>query len=315
MNSGGTVKPVVTLGETMGLFRAKSAGSLTEVSEFELGIGGAESNVAIGLARLGTPSRWVGRVGNDPIGRRITHDLRAEGVETVAIVDNGAPTGMMVKEQSTSEVRSVVFYRAGSAGSHLSTEDLVSAGIADAALLHVTGIAVALSSSAHDAVFAAVREAKAAGVPVSFDVNHRPSLWAGRDAAPPYRELAALADIVFAGDDEASILFPHETTPSGLARALAALGPSQAVIKLGARGCRALIDGVEYSQDAVRIEPLDTVGAGDAFVAAYLAEFLAGASPAERLRTATAAGAFACLHIGDWEGFPTRAELAVSAER
>jgi 2-dehydro-3-deoxygluconokinase len=83
------------------------------------------------------------------------------------------------------------------------------------------------------------------------------------------------------------------------------------IIKLGPDGCLALIDGVEYSRDAVRISPVDTVGAGDAFVAGYLAEFLAGLPVADRLTTAVKTGAFACLNTGDWEGFARRSELAL----
>ncbi|HAM25679.1 MAG TPA: hypothetical protein DCP11_02990, partial [Microbacteriaceae bacterium] len=90
------MKPVVTLGECMGLFRASAVGSIAHVSEFTLGIGGAEGNVAIGLARLGTSVRWLGRVGEDPIGRRVLRELRAEGIDVVGIVDPDAPTGMMV---------------------------------------------------------------------------------------------------------------------------------------------------------------------------------------------------------------------------
>jgi 2-dehydro-3-deoxygluconokinase len=304
------VRPVVTIGETMGLFRAVSAGSLADVTEFELGIGGAESNVAIGLARLGVPSRWIGRVGNDPIGARIVRDLLAEGVDAVATVDESAATAIMVKEQTTSDARQVIYYRAGSAGSRLSIEDLEPADLPGAALLHVSGITPALSQSAHAAVFGAIRVAKSAGVAVSFDVNHRDRLWMGRDPAPVYRQLAALADVVFAGADEARILAPEADAPADLARAIAALGPSQVLIKLGEHGCVAVIEGVDYAQDALPVAVVDTVGAGDAFVAGYLAELVAGLPPAARLRTAAAAGAFACLHVGDWEGLPTREELA-----
>jgi 2-dehydro-3-deoxygluconokinase len=302
------MKPVVTLGETMGLFRAASVGSLAHVSDFTLGIGGAESNVAIALVRLGTPARWLGRVGDDPIGRRVIRELRAEGVDAHAIVDSAAPTGIMVKEQRTSDSTRVQYYRSGSAGSRLSVEDLALADIANSALLHVTGITPALSTSAHDTVLAAISIAKASGVPVSFDFNHRSSLWT-RDPASIYRELATLADIVFAGDDEARILLPDATSPDELADGISALGSRQVLIKLGADGCVALIDGVRYARAAIPIRTLDTVGAGDAFVAGYLAEFLAGGTVEERLRVAVTVAAFACLGSGDWEGLPTREEL------
>ncbi len=304
------MKPVVTLGETMGLFRAASIGSLAHVSDFTLGIGGAESNVAIALTRLGTPARWLGRVGADPIGRRVVRELRAEGVDVRAIVDPGAPTGIMVKEQRTSDATRVQYYRAASAGSRLCIDDLAAADIPNTALLHVTGITPALSSSAHEAVLEAISIASAAGIPVSFDINHRPSLWRD-DPAPVYRELASAAQIVFAGDDEARLLFPDSATPLELAHHIADLGPSQVVIKLGEAGCVAVIDGTEYQRDALAIRAVDTVGAGDAFVAGYLAELLAGLSVDDRITTAVTLGAFACLNSGDWEGLPTRDELGL----
>jgi 2-dehydro-3-deoxygluconokinase len=304
------MNPVVTLGESMGLFRASSVGSMTHVSDFTLGIGGAEGNVAIALARLGTPVRWLGRVGSDPIGRRVLRELRAEGIDVIGIVDPDAATGIMVKEQRTVDTTRVQYYRAGSAGSRLSIEDLSAADIPNAALLHVTGITPALSASARAAVFAAVDIATAADVPVSFDINHRVSLWR-EDPAPVYRDLAARSQIVFAGDDEARILFPDAATPLELAHAIAELGASQVIIKLGEAGCVAVIDGAEYQLDAIPIRAVDTVGAGDAFVAGYLAELLAGLTAKERLATAVTLGAFACLNSGDWEGFPTRDELGM----
>jgi 2-dehydro-3-deoxygluconokinase len=304
------MKPVVTLGETMGLFRATSVGSLAHVSDFALGIGGAESNVAIALARLGTPTRWVGRVGADPIGRRILRELRAEGLDVKGIIDPSAPTGIMIKEQRTNDATRVQYYRAASAGSRLTVADLAEADIENAALLHVTGITPALSDTAHEAVLTAMSIARDAGVLVSFDVNHRGSLWTD-DPASIYRELASRADIVFAGEDEGRILFPGAATPPELATSIAGLGPAQVIIKRGEAGCLALVDGRIHTRTAIPVRVIDTVGAGDAFVAGYLAELLAGLPVDERLATAVTLGAFACVNPGDWEGFPTRDELVL----
>jgi 2-dehydro-3-deoxygluconokinase len=301
---------VVTLGETMALVRAAHVGSLSTESDMKLGIGGAESNVAIALSRLGTPATWVGRVGADPLGERILRELRAEGVDARAVVDPAAPTGLMVKESRTPTSTRVLYYRAASAGSRVSPEDIAAADIPSAGLLHVSGITPALSESAAAAVDVAIDVAVAAGIPVSFDVNHRASLWAGRDASAVYRRIAARSTIVFAGDDEARLLV-EGATPAMLARNIAELGPSQVIIKLGPDGCLALIDGVEHERGAIRITPVDTVGAGDAFVAGYLAELLAGLPVAERLTTAVKTGAFACLNTGDWEGYARRSELAL----
>ncbi len=202
---------VVTLGETMALVRAAHVGSLATESEMRLGVGGAESNVAIALSRLGTPATWLGRVGADPLGERILRELRAEGVDARAIVDDGAPTGLMVKESRTPTSTRVLYYRSASAGSRLSVEDVATADIATAGLLHVSGITPALSESAAAAVDAAIDAAGEAGIPVSFDVNHRASLWVGRDSSSVYRRLAARSTIVFAGEDEARLLAEGES--------------------------------------------------------------------------------------------------------
>jgi 2-dehydro-3-deoxygluconokinase len=299
---------VVTLGETMGLLRAASIGSLEHVSDFQLHIGGAESNVAIGVARLGRSAVWMGRVGDDGVGRRVLRELRAEGVSAGAVVDPEARTGLMLKETPTSGRTRVSYYRAGSAGSRIGIDDLDFDAIESAGVLHVTGITLALSESAEQAVFAAIGAAVAAGVPVSFDVNHRPALWGDRDPAPLYRRVAERSTIVFAGADEAELLV-GSGSPEQLAARIADLGPAQAIVKLGEDGCVASIDGEALSAPAEKITPLDTVGAGDAFVAGYLVALLDGLAPADRLRQGARCGAFACLGPGDWESLPRRADL------
>ena len=149
-------------------------------------------------------------------------------------------------------------------------------------------------------------------MPLSFDVNHRAAVWAGRDPGPVYRELLAGAGVVFAGEDEARLVVgTEETDRVRLLEALAALTDGDVVLKLGPDGCLARVDGQRVAQPAVPVDVLDTVGAGDAFVAGYLAELIAGAAPEQRLRTATRCGSFACLTTTDWEGNPSRAELAL----
>ncbi|WP_353807573.1 sugar kinase [Agromyces sp. SYSU T00194] len=312
--SSGRAGGVLTVGEGLGVLRARDLGSLATVGELVVGTGGAEGNVAIGLARLGTPVTWLGRVGDDGLGRRVVRELRAEGVHVVAPVDADAPTGLLVKTTPAAGRTDVAYYRAGSAGSRLRASDLDALDVAGHALVHVTGITPALSASASAAIDALVARARAAGVPVSFDVNHRSTLWADADAAAArYRELAAAADVVFAGDDEAALLV-GTGTPDELAERVAALGPSEVVVKLGAAGALVRVArerGPEVlRRGAVPVEVADTVGAGDAFVAGYLAERVAGAPVATRLETAVRTGAAACTHPGDWEGAATRADLA-----
>ena len=300
---------VVTLGESLGLRVASRIGRLELVPTMDLGFGGAESNVAIGLARLGAPATWMGRLGDDALGRLIERQLRAEGVNAATTQDPTAPTALMLKERPASGSSAVTYYRAGSAGSRLAPEHLDVARIREARILHITGITAALGAGPRAALDAAIDAAIDGGTIVSFDVNHRSRLWSHATAAFAYREIAARADVVFAGDDEAELL-TGEREPAAQAAAIIELGPTQAIVKLGAEGAYALADGHAMEQPAFPVHAVDTVGAGDAFVAGYLAELLAGASLNERLRTAAACGAIACTAPGDWEAAPDRAAIA-----
>ncbi|MBL3699367.1 sugar kinase [Leucobacter luti] len=301
---------VVTLGESMGLLRQQVPGRLVTQRAMEFGFGGAESNVAIALSRLGVEAVWCGRLGTDSPGELIARELRAEGVHPRIVWDAAAPTGLMLKERPTAGTSRVVYYRSGSAGSRLAPDDLPAGLIEGAALVHVTGITPALSGSADAAVESALRRACAAGVPTSIDLNYRSALWGAAAAGARLSELVALADLVFAGDDEAALVAGARPVAE-LAAELRRLGPREAVIKLGERGCYVSAGDETLTRAAVPVTAVDTVGAGDAFVAGYLAEWLAGAPLAQRCDTAVRAGAFACLTAGDWEGLPRRADFAL----
>ena len=306
-----SVPYLVTLGETMALLTAEHPGPLAHVSTMGLGIGGSESNVAIGVQRLGGNAVWCGRVGADSLGRLVAREIRAEGVTVRITEDPAAPTGLMLKERRTLSTQKVSYYRAGSAGSRISPSDLDLLLIAGASILHVSGITPALSESAAATVREAMDLARENGVTVSFDLNYRANLWAADAAGHSYRALIPLADVVFAGDDEAALAVGKAESPAELAERMAALGPAQAIIKLGSEGAVAFIDGELFHQSAMPIQPVDTIGAGDAFVAGYLTELMAGSAPAQRLELAAKTGAFACLAYGDWEGLPRRAELGL----
>jgi 2-dehydro-3-deoxygluconokinase len=308
---------VVTIGETMALLGATGFGPLQHEKSLNLAIGGSESNVAIALSRLGTEATWIGKVGADPLGELILREIRAEGVHVEAVIDPEAPTSLMLKERRSRERTSVYYYRRGNAGGRLRFSEINADTIRGAALLHVTGISPALSPGMTATIREAVQTARDAEVPVSLDLNFRSSLWSQEAAAAEYGHLIPLADIVFAGDDEAAIAVGEPTDPEAsripflLAHRLIASGAKSAVIKLGAEGAVAVVGGLEYQRDAVRIDPVDTVGAGDAFVAGYLSEHLRGADVTSCLTTAVTAGAYACLVPGDWEGAPRRSELAL----
>lgn len=304
---------VVTLGETLALFAASGPGSLRSGARFDFRIGGAESNVAIGLTRLGVPVAWFGRIGDDSFGDEIVRSLRGEGVQVHAVRDPLLRTGVMVKERRTPLHQQVSYYRAGSAGSALAAGDIDDALIAQAGVLHVTGITPALSSSAEAAVTHSIAVARASGVLVSMDVNYRAGLWSITEASDSLGRLLPQIDLLFAGPEEAALFVDADPDARVLARSLAALGPREVVIKTGAAGATAFVDGEVRSASPPQVPVVDTVGAGDAFVAGYLTALLEGQPLGERLTFACAAGAFACMATGDWEGAASRADLELLA--
>jgi len=313
MTTGAMKTGLVTLGETMALFRPAHPGDDPHGDQYRMSFGGAESNVAIGVARLGGTATWMGRVGDDSAGRRIVRELRAEGVIVRARVDPDAGTGAMMKSEAAPGRTAVQYWRTDSAGSRLAPSDVDATLVSSAQLVHVTGITAGISRSARDAVGAAIDAATAADVAVSFDVNHRPSLWRGTDPRPIYRELAAAARFVFAGRDEGALLV-GDGTDEEIATRLAGLGATTVALKLGADGTLVLHEGRMLRRSAIPIDPRDTVGAGDAFVAGFLAEWMC-AEPIETcVHTAVSAGAFACLGWGDWESLPDRRQLSLLHE-
>ncbi len=309
MNTPRGAPDVVTFGETMALLTAAEVGPLRYARAFHLSIGGAESNLAVALARLGFRTTWCGGVGDDEFGHLVLERLRAEGVDVSrARVRPDAPTGLMIKERRTASMVRVSYYRGGSAASLLSPDDLDLGLIASARVLHLTGITPALSDSAAATVRAAIASARAAGTTTSLDLNYRSRLWDAGRAGQVLRELVAQSDIVFGTLAECGLLL-EEPDPGGCAKSLAELGPSQAVVMLGAEGAVACVGGELIRRTAPRVREVDPVGAGDAFAAGYLVGLLEERPPPERLGLAVAMGAFAVTVSGDYEGLPTRAEL------
>jgi 2-dehydro-3-deoxygluconokinase len=302
------VTDVVTLGETMGLLGAPEIGLLRHAHTMRLSVGGAESNLAIGVARLGKRAAWIGRVGDDELGALVRRTLAAEGVDARVLVDPGAPTGLMLKFRRTATSTQVMYYRKGSAGSRLERADIDPDLIRGARILHVTGITPALSATARDAIDHAIETARDAGVLISVDLNYRSKLWTPDEAAPVLAIMVAHADLVFATEPEARLLV-EGSTPEELGMGLAGFGPKQVVVKRGALGAVAVIGGEVLVCPAYEVTEVDPVGAGDAFAAGYLCTLLDGGDPARCLATGALAGAFTVTVPGDWEGLPFPADL------
>ncbi|GIJ12129.1 sugar kinase [Micromonospora andamanensis] len=303
-------RDLLTVGEA--LVSLRSSGPLAAGGPLSMHLAGAESNVAIGLARLGHRAAWAGRVSDDELGEFVLRQLRAEGVDTTDVRrDPQRPTGLMFLERRTADVSRVRYHRAGSAGAALDVDDLRAPLAAGARLLHLSGITPALSASARDAVTWAVRAAAESGIPVSLDVNYRAGLWSRADARATLTPLAGYASVVVASTDELDLVAGAGADERAVATDLLRRGVSTVLVKLGADGARAwTADGVEQVP-AVPVTAVDTVGAGDAFTAGYLSGHLDGLDLTDRLRRAVALGAFAVAGHGDWEGLPRRDELSL----
>jgi 2-dehydro-3-deoxygluconokinase len=300
---------VVTFGETMALMTAASIGPLRFARTFELGIGGAEANVAIGLRRLGIRTAWCGCLGDDEFGRLILERLRAEEVDTSAIrITTDAPTGLMIKERRSHARTRVLYYRRGSAGAAITPSDVPEALVSGADVVHLTGITPALSASARETVEHVLALAGLARTRISVDLNHRAQLWESRDARPTFRRLWEAADVLFATAAEAELV-TDEADPRKSAAILSRGGACEALVKVGADGAIAHVGGELLEADAKEAEMVDPVGAGDAFACGYLFGSLQGLPPRERLGLAVTLGSFAVSVPGDIEGLPTLEEL------
>jgi len=308
---------LVTLGECLVSLVAGELGSLADAATFGRHVAGAEANVAVGLARLGHRAAFIGRVGRDGFGGAVVRALRGAGVGVEWLAtDPGGPTGHLFRERRILGPTEVVYARTGSAGSRLGPEDVDVAAAAGAfegaRWLHLTGITPALSPSCRAAVERAIDYARRRGLTVSLDLNLRRKLWTDEEARPVLADHAAQADVVLGSDDEAAIVtgVPEGGPPGAVLDALLALGPTLAVLKLGAQGAAARTrDGEVVERPGMAVVPVDPVGAGDAFCAGFIAARLEGADLARALEVGNACGAAAVAAIGDQAGLPDRIEL------
>ncbi|WP_328946317.1 sugar kinase [Streptomyces sp. NBC_00250] len=300
----------VCLGETMAVLLPGHPGPTESVEEFRIAVGGAESNVACGLAGHGIPTAWVSRVGDDGFGRRITSELASHGVDISAVaVDPVRPTGLYLKE--THPHSRMRYYRAGSAASALGlgtlTDPAVTQLLSGARLLHLSGITPALSADCF-ALVRALLGSRRPGLTVSFDLNWRPGLWRDRDP-DVLLELANAADLLLLGADEAEAAFG---LVGHTAIRAAFPAPATVVVKNSEHQVVALhSDGTAVSEPALAVEVVEPTGAGDAFAAGYLAATLRGLDQRSRLRLGHLTAATALTTRGD-HGTPHSAELTTA---
>lgn len=295
---------LITLGETLILFSPEVDGPLRYVDRFQRCAAGAESNVAIGVSRLGHSAGWISRVGDDEFGRYLLTSLRGDGVDVSQVRLGPGPTAVMFRERGLLGRVDVFYYRQGSAASFLAPDDLDPAYWRGARLLHLTGITPALSASCRATVYRAIELARANGLAISFDPNLRLKLWSLAEARAVLRDLASRADWVLVGLEEGKTLFERRDEEE-VAAAILEAGASAAVIKLGTAGASLHRRGERVHTPAFRTPRIvDPVGAGDGFDAGFLAGWLKGWNDFDCLRLGALVGALAVTVPGDVEGYP-----------
>ncbi len=282
-----TAPEVICIGETMALITPIDT-ALADAVDAHLTLAGAESNVAAGLAAAGHRVAWASRVGDDPLGARITTELERRGVEVWAEPDESAPTGVMFKDPHP-EGTSVYYYRRGSAASRMPPGHLSIERLRGVKIVHTSGITPALSASCREMVDLLFADARTAGALVSFDVNDRRALWPIEEAAPVLARLANAADITFVGRDEAERIW-GTASPTEIRDFVSEC--AVLVVKDGEIGATAFCgDAAPVFVPAPVVDVVEPVGAGDAFAAGFLAATLEDQPVAERLQAGHSAAA------------------------
>jgi len=277
----GTGIDVACVGETMLLLVPDPPLPPDEAETFRREIGGAESNVAIHLARRNRSAAWVSALGGDTFGRFVRSRVTSEGVDCDAVrVVSDRPTALYVKELRPTGT-AVAYYRRGSAACTLGPPDADAVWRLRPRVVHTTGITAVLSPSCEQLVRTLFADAPDATLR-SFDVNFRPGLHTDPLSAEVLRELALRADLVFCGLDEAEALWGVRR-PEDVAELLAGAGGA-VVVKQGPSGASAFHGTSVHHQPAPAVDVVEPVGAGDAFAAGVLDGVLDGADLGESLR-------------------------------
>jgi fructokinase len=261
---------IVCLGEALIDMVSQAPGELAEAPGFEKAPGGAPANVAAGLGILGASVGFIGKVGKDPWGDCLDQTLRDSSVDTAKLVRSDEEFTRLAFVWYTDDGRhGFMFHGARAADELLRLEEIGESYIADANMFHFGSITT-IHEPAREATYGAVRMARDHGCIISYDPNLRPTLWPSEKAALDEMTLALeLVDVVKVNETELEFLTGKTEIAEG-ADVIFDLGPELVAVTLGAEGCYFHHSSGTGSIPGHRVEVVDTVGCGDAFVAGML---------------------------------------------
>jgi len=292
---------LVTFGETMLRLSPPRGQRLEAVSEFDVTVGGAESNVAVVASRFGHEVRWLSRVPESPLGRRVTGELRRHGVEPAVDWANSGRLGTYYLEHGAEPRGTAVVYdREHSAFTDVSVGGLPTEGLETAELFYTSGITPGLSAATATATEQLLRRASEADVRTAFDLNYRSKLWEPAPARQTFESLLAYVDVLFAPERDAETVLGLSGSPTEQAATLAnEYDIETVVVTRGADGALCRHGDEVFEQSVYETETIDPIGTGDAFVGGFLGRHLHGADPADALAHAAASAALKRTIKGD----------------
>lgn len=275
--------------------------------------GGAPANVAVAIARLSGKSAFFGRVGDDPFGTFMQSTLDKEGVSTQFLVkDPGQRTSTVVVDLDDQGERTFTFMVKPSADQFMSLDDIPRFSQGD--WLHVCSISLANEPS-RSATFEAINRAKAAGAFVSFDPNLRDEVWQKPSQIQTIvMKAVAMADVVKFSDEELLFLTNSTSMEQGLQQ-IATLNIALVLVTQGAKGVWRVFENQGDLITGQVVSPIDTTGAGDAFVGGLLANLSQHSDwknhdvVSSAIEWANGCGALATTQKGAMTALPTQMEL------
>jgi fructokinase len=314
---------ILVAGETIIDFLPEDPGPLDGVDEFTRRPGGAPANVAVGLARLGeAPAFWT-RIGSDPFGDFLASVLAEHGLPDDYVErDPEAKTGLAFVSLEEDADRAFSFYHHGSAETRMESGAVPDEALSGFEWVHFDCLSLDAEPS-RSAVLDLASRAREAGATVSFDPNARPERWTEFSYPESVREGFALADVVKTTPEDLAEAGIEGDAPE-LAREICDLGPHTAFVTLGESGSYAYSTAEAPWTDAETevshggyddVDPVDTTGAGDAFLAGVVASLSAGESLREALAFANAVAATATTAPGAMTALPDRESVREFRER
>ena len=264
---------VVALGELLIDFTCHGQ-SENGMKLFEQNPGGAPANVLCALSKLGKKCAFIGKVGKDMHGDFLRDTLNKNGIDTSSLISSPeAFTTLAFVELSEDGERRFSFVRNPGADTLLAAGDLNSSLISSCKIFHFGSLSLT-AEPARSATLAAVKAAKALGTLISYDPNYRPSLWENAETAVRHMcSVLHLVDLIKISDDECSLV-TGKNSPEEAAEALLKMGVSCVAVTLGNMGSYVAANGFSIKAPAFDSRVVDTTGAGDSFLGAFLFKLL-----------------------------------------